>query len=337
MSCKIAIVGATGNVGRVAINILAQKSFPVENVIALASKKSFEKKISYGKKEIISCGVLDGYDFSNVDVAIFATGSSVAEQYVEKVTSQGCIVIDNSSLFRMNEDVPLIVPEVNSHDIQNYKKKYIISNPNCSTIQMVMVLNPLHQISKIKRVVVSTYQSTSGAGKAAMDELYNQTKGIFMNKNIAPKQFTKQIAFNCIPHIDVFLNNGSTKEEWKMQVETQKILDKEIQISATCVRVPVFVSHSESLNIEFTSKISEQEAIKALEEAPGILVLDRRKDKGYATPIDCVNDDYIYVSRIRKDNTVPYGLSMWVVGDNLRKGAALNAVQILEILIRNYL
>ncbi|KJV69396.1 aspartate-semialdehyde dehydrogenase [Candidatus Neoehrlichia procyonis] len=337
MSYKIAVVGATGNVGRVIINILAQRLFPLKNVVALASKKSFGKKISYGEKEDISCEVLDGYDFSGIDIAIFAAGASVAEQYVEKATSQGCIVIDNSSFFRMDKDVPLIVPEVNYYDIQNYKKKYVISNPNCSTIQMVIVLNPLHKISRIKRVVVSTYQSTSGAGKAAMDELYNQTKGMFMNKNIRPQQFTKQIAFNCIPHIDVFMKNGSTKEEWKMKVETQKILDKEIKVSATCVRVPVFVSHSESLNIEFTSRVSEQEAIEALEKTPGVLVLDRRKDGGYATPIDCVNDDYVYVSRIRKDDTVPYGLNMWVVGDNLRKGAALNAVQISEILMQEYL
>ncbi|KJV63520.1 MULTISPECIES: aspartate-semialdehyde dehydrogenase [Ehrlichia] len=336
MSCKIAIVGATGNVGRVALNILASRSFPTKEIVALASKKSIGKKLSYGDK-VLEAQDLDSYDFTDTNIAIFSAGSSVSEQYARIAANKGCIVIDNTSLFRMEDEIPLVIPEINSEDIAQYHKHNIIANPNCSTIQMLLALNPLHKISKIKRVVVSTYQSVSGAGKSAMDELYSQTKGTFMNQSIAPKQFTKRIAFNCIPHIDVFMEDGSTKEEWKMAVETKKILDHNIEVSATCVRVPVFVSHSESLNVEFFSEISEEEAYEALENAPGIVILDRRKDGGYATPLDSVHEDEVYVSRLRKDNTVKHGLNMWLVSDNLRKGAALNAVQIAEILVKDYL
>ena len=336
MNYKIAVVGATGNVGRVILNVLSSRSFPEKEVIALASKKSVGKKLSYGDK-ILEAQDLDSYDFSDTDIAVFSAGSSISQQYARTAANKGCIVIDNTSLFRMEDEIPLVVPEINPGDISQYHKHNIIANPNCSTIQMLLALHPLHKISKIKRVVVSTYQSVSGAGKSSMDELYSQTKGTFMNQSIAPKQFTKRIAFNCIPHIDIFMEDGSTKEEWKMAVETKKILDSNIEVSATCVRVPVFVSHAESVNIEFFSEISEEEAYEALENAPGVLILDRREDGGYATPLDCVHEDEVYVSRLRKDNTVKHGLNMWLVSDNLRKGAALNAVQIAEILIKDYL
>ncbi|CEI85172.1 aspartate-semialdehyde dehydrogenase [Ehrlichia minasensis] len=336
MNYKIAVVGATGNVGRVILNVLSSRSFPAKEVIALASKKSVGKKLSYGDK-ILESQDLDSYDFSDTDIAIFSAGSSISQKYARTAANRGCIVIDNTSLFRMEDEIPLVIPEINPEDISEYDKHNIIANPNCSTIQMLLALNPLHKISKIKRIVVSTYQSVSGAGKSSMDELYSQTKGTFMNQSIAPKQFTKRIAFNCIPHIDIFMKDGSTKEEWKMAVETKKILDSNIEVSATCVRVPVFVSHSESVNVEFFSEISEKEAYEALENAPGILILDRREDGGYATPLDCVHEDEVYVSRLRKDNTVKHGLNMWLVSDNLRKGAALNAVQIAEILIKDYL
>ncbi|GAT76818.1 aspartate-semialdehyde dehydrogenase [Ehrlichia ruminantium] len=337
MSYKIAVVGATGNVGRVILNVLSDsKVFSNSNVVALASKKSVGKKLSYGDI-ILEAQDLESYDFYGTDIAIFSAGSSISQQYAKIATNKGCIVIDNTSFFRMEKDIPLVIPEINSEDIANYNKHNIIANPNCSTIQMLLVLKPLHDISKIKRVVVSTYQSVSGAGKSAMDELFLQTKGTFINQNITPKKFTKRIAFNCIPHIDTFMEDGSTKEEWKMSVETKKILDKNIEVTATCVRVPVFVSHSESLNVEFLSDISEEQAYEALENAPGVLVLDRREDAGYATPLDCVHENEVYVSRLRKDNTIKYGLNMWLVSDNLRKGAALNAVQIAELLVRDYI
>ncbi|MGN7618860.1 MAG: aspartate-semialdehyde dehydrogenase [Ehrlichia sp.] len=336
MSYKIAVVGATGNVGRVVLNVMASRSFPASEVVALASKKSVGKKLSYGDS-VLESQDLDSYDFAGTDIAIFSAGSSVSQQYARKAAKKGCVVIDNTSLFRMEDGIPLVVPEINPEDISEYYKYNIVANPNCSTIQMLLALNPLHKISRIKRVVVSTYQSVSGAGKLAMDELYSQTKGTFMNQSISPKQFTKRITFNCIPHIDVFMEDGSTKEEWKMSVETKKILDENIEVSATCVRVPVFVSHSESLNVEFFSEISEEDAYKALENSPGVIVLDRREDGGYATPLDAVHEDEVYVSRLRKDNTVKYGLSMWLVADNLRKGAALNAVQIAEILANDYI
>ncbi|QLK50083.1 aspartate-semialdehyde dehydrogenase [Ehrlichia ruminantium] len=337
MSYKIAVVGATGNVGRVILNVLSDsKVFSNSNVVALASKKSVGKKLSYGDT-ILEAQDLGSYDFYGTDIAIFSAGSSISQQYAKIAANKGCIVIDNTSFFRMEKDIPLVIPEINPEDIANYNKHNIIANPNCSTIQMLLVLKPLHDISKIKRVVVSTYQSVSGAGKSAMDELFLQTKGTFINQNITPKKFTKRIAFNCIPHIDTFMEDGSTKEEWKMSVETKKILDKNIEVTATCVRVPVFVSHSESLNVEFLSDISEEQAYEALENAPGVLVLDRREDAGYATPLDCVHENEVYVSRLRKDNTIKYGLNMWLVSDNLRKGAALNAVQIAELLVRDYI
>ncbi|KYW95645.1 aspartate-semialdehyde dehydrogenase [Ehrlichia ruminantium] len=337
MSYKIAVVGATGNVGRVILNVLSDsKVFSNSNVVALASKKSVGKKLSYGDT-ILEAQDLGSYDFYGTDIAIFSAGSSISQQYAKIAANKGCIVIDNTSFFRMEKDIPLVIPEINPEDIANYNKHNIIANPNCSTIQMLLVLKPLHDISKIKRVVVSTYQSVSGAGKSAMDELFLQTKGTFINQNITPKKFTKRIAFNCIPHIDTFMEDGSTKEEWKMSVETKKILDKNIEVTATCVRVPVFVSHSESLNVEFLSDISEKQAYEALENAPGVLVLDRREDAGYATPLDCVHENEVYVSRLRKDNTIKYGLNMWLVSDNLRKGAALNAVQIAELLVRDYI
>ncbi|QLK52842.1 aspartate-semialdehyde dehydrogenase [Ehrlichia ruminantium] len=337
MSYKIAVVGATGNVGRVILNVLSDsKVFSNSNVVALASKKSIGKKLSYGDT-ILEAQDLGSYDFYGTDIAIFSAGSSISQQYAKIAANKGCIVIDNTSFFRMEKDIPLVIPEINPEDIANYNKHNIIANPNCSTIQMLLVLKPLHDISKIKRVVVSTYQSVSGAGKSAMDELFLQTKGTFINQNITPKKFTKRIAFNCIPHIDTFMEDGSTKEEWKMSVETKKILDKNIEVTATCVRVPVFVSHSESLNVEFLSDISEEQAYEALENAPGVLVLDRREDAGYATPLDCVHENEVYVSRLRKDNTIKYGLNMWLVSDNLRKGAALNAVQIAELLVRDYI
>ncbi|GAT76768.1 aspartate-semialdehyde dehydrogenase [Ehrlichia ruminantium] len=337
MSYKIAVVGATGNVGRVILNVLSDsKVFSNSNVVALASKKSVGKKLSYGNT-ILEAQDLGSYDFYGTDIAIFSAGSSISQQYAKIAANKGCIVIDNTSFFRMEKDIPLVIPEINPEDIANYNKHNIIANPNCSTIQMLLVLKPLHDISKIKRVVVSTYQSVSGAGKSAMDELFLQTKGTFINQNITPKKFTKRIAFNCIPHIDTFMEDGSTKEEWKMSVETKKILDKNIEVTATCVRVPVFVSHSESLNVEFLSDISEEQAYEALENAPGVLVLDRREDAGYATPLDCVHENEVYVSRLRKDNTIKYGLNMWLVSDNLRKGAALNAVQIAELLVRDYI
>ncbi|CAI28395.1 Aspartate-semialdehyde dehydrogenase [Ehrlichia ruminantium str. Gardel] len=337
MSYKIAVVGATGNVGRVILNVLSDsKVFSNSNVVALASKKSVGKKLSYGDN-ILEAQDLGSYDFYGTDIAIFSAGSSISQQYAKIAANKGCIVIDNTSFFRMEKDIPLVIPEINPEDIANYNKHNIIANPNCSTIQMLLVLKPLHDISKIKRVVVSTYQSVSGAGKSAMDELFLQTKGTFINQNITPKKFTKRIAFNCIPHIDTFMEDGSTKEEWKMSVETKKILDKNIEVTATCVRVPVFVSHSESLNVEFLSDISEEQAYEALENAPGVLVLDRREDAGYATPLDCVHENEVYVSRLRKDNTIKYGLNMWLVSDNLRKGAALNAVQIAELLVRDYI
>lgn len=338
MSYKVAIAGATGNVGRELLALLAEREFPVREVIALASERSKGKKISFGEKEILETQVLDSYDFSDTDIALFSPGGSISAIHAPRAAASGCIVIDNTSHFRMDEDVPLVVPEVNADALKHYKERNIIANPNCSTIQMVVALKPLHDIAKIKRVVVSTYQSVSGAGKAAMDELHDQTKGLFMQNKVEPNNFTKPIAFNVIPHIDVFMDDGSTKEEWKMVVETKKILDPTIEVSATCVRVPVFVGHGESINIEFEQPISEEEVRQALENAPGILVADRREDGGYITPKECVKEDEVYISRIRKDPTVENGINLWVVADNVRKGAALNAIQIAEQLIQeNYI
>jgi aspartate-semialdehyde dehydrogenase len=332
MGIKVSILGATGNVGREFLSIIEERKFPVEELFLLASPKSEGKKISFGKKEIKVLD-LNKFDFKKCKLVFSSAGSKVASEFGPKAASSGCYVIDNSSYFRMDPDVPLIVPEVNNEDLKSIKKK-IVANPNCSTIQMVMVLKPLHDLFKIKRVVVSTYQSTSGAGRQQMDELFEQTKDIFANNQIKKKFFTKQIAFNVIPHIDSFLEDGQTKEEWKMQVETQKIMDKNLEVSATCVRVPVFIGHGEAVNIEFEKEISEDKVRETLKKSPGVSVVDYRKDEGYVTPEECAGEDKVYVSRIRKDNTLKNGISLWIVADNLRKGAALNAVQIGEELIK---
>ncbi|WP_250296161.1 aspartate-semialdehyde dehydrogenase [Wolbachia endosymbiont of Oedothorax gibbosus] len=338
MGYKIAVIGATGRVGREILSTLAEfQDEAIDSVIALASKKSEGKKMSFDDKELtVLC--LEDYDFVGTNVAIFCAGSHVSEKYVPTATRAGCIVIDNSSHFRMKEGVPLIIPEINKEKIMEYKNHNIISNPNCTTIQMLLVLHLLHQKAKIKRIVASTYQSTSGAGKAAMDELYDQTKKIFMNEAKKPEIFPKQIAFNCIPHVGEFMKNGSTEEEWKMQEETKKILEEDIKVTATCVRVPVLIGHAMAVNVEFDQHITEEQAREVLSKAEesGVLVYDRREDGEYITQIDVVQENAVYVSRIRRDNTVEHGLNMWIVADNLRKGAALNIVQILEILIREY-
>ena len=331
MGIKVSIVGATGNVGREFLSILEERNFPIEELFLLASSKSEGKKLTFNKKKI-SIIDLKKFDFKKCKLVFSSAGSKIASEFAPRAVSSGCIVIDNSSYYRMDTNVPLVVPEVNSKDFININKG-IIANPNCSTIQMVMVLKPLHDLVPIKRVVVSTYQSTSGAGRQPMDELFEQTKDIFANNQIKKKFFTKQIAFNVIPHIDSFLEDGQTKEEWKMQVETQKILDKNIQVSATCVRVPVFIGHGEAVNIEFEKEISEEKLRDVLKKAPGISVVDYRKDEGYVTPEECAGNDKVFVSRIRKDNSLKNGISLWIVADNLRKGAALNAIQIGEELI----
>ena len=337
MGYKVAVAGATGNVGREMLEILAERDFPADDVIALASSRSVGREVSFGDDDILSVQDLEHYDFSDTDIALFSPGSKASAKHAPRAAKAGCVVIDNSSYFRMDPDVPLVVPEVNPEDLDWHTKRNIIANPNCSTIQMVVALKPLHDKAKIKRVSVSTYQSTSGAGKAAMDELFNQTRGIFVNDTKENEQFTKQIAFNVIPHIDVFMEDGQTKEEWKMVVETKKIVDPSIKVTATCVRVPVFVGHAEAINIEFEEFLDEEEARDILRTAPGILVVDKREDGGYVTPVECAGEDAVYVSRIRKDPTVKNGLSMWVVSDNLRKGAALNTVQIAEMLVRKKL
>jgi aspartate-semialdehyde dehydrogenase len=338
MGYRVAVVGATGNVGREMLNILAERQFPVDEVVALASARSTGDIIDFGDTdEKLKVRNLEHFDFAGWDIALFAAGSDVSKVYAPKAAEAGCTVIDNSSLFRMDPDVPLIVPEVNADALAGYRKRNIIANPNCSTAQLVVALKPLHDVAKIKRVVVATYQSVSGAGKVGMDELFEQSRNIFVGDQAEPHKFTKQIAFNVIPHIDKFLDDGSTKEEWKMVVETKKILDPAIKVTATCVRVPVFVGHSEAVNIEFENEISADEARNILREAPGVMVVDKREDGGYVTPIECVGDYATYVSRIREDSTVDNGLSLWVVSDNLRKGAALNAVQIAELLGRKHL
>jgi aspartate-semialdehyde dehydrogenase len=332
MGYKVVVAGATGNVGREMLNILAEREFPVDEIVALASRKSLGTEISFGDKTLKTKD-LDTFDFTGWDIALFAVGSDATKIYAPKAAAAGCVVIDNSSLYRYDADVPLIVPEVNADAIYGYTKKMIIANPNCSTAQMVVALKPLHDRARIKRVVVSTYQSVSGAGKEGIDELWDQTKSIYNPTDSKPPvKFTKQIAFNVIPHIDVFLDDGSTKEEWKMVAETKKILDKSIKITATCVRVPVFVGHSESINIEFEEFLDEHEARDILREAPGIMVIDKRENGGYITPIECVGDYATYISRIRQDSTIDNGINLWCVSDNLRKGAALNAVQIAEVL-----
>lgn len=331
MNVNIAIVGATGNVGQEMLSILAERLFPVGEAFAVASRQSIGRDVSFGDRTL-KCVDLETFDFSKVDVALFAAGGDVAREWAPKAAKAGAIVIDNSSCFRMDPDVPLVVPEVNADAVSGYAKKNIIANPNCSTAQLVVVLKPLHDAATIKRVVVSTYQSTSGAGKDAMDELFNQTKGIFVNDSPSPEKFTKQIAFNVIPHIDVFMEDGFTKEEWKMMAETKKILDSKIKLTANCVRVPTFVGHAEAINIEFENEISDDEAREILRESPGLMVVDKREDGGYVTPVECVGEFATFVSRIRVDPTVDNGIALWCVSDNLRKGAALNAVQIAEIL-----
>ena len=332
MSIKIAVVGATGNVGREILNILDERMFPCDEVVALASRKSMGRELSYGDKTL-KVKNLETFDFSDIDIALFSAGSKISEKWGPIAASAGAIVIDNSSFWRYHDDVPLIVPEVNPDDIKYYKNRGIIANPNCSTSQLVVVLKPLHDFAKIKRVVVSTYQSVSGAGNAAMEELFNQTKGIFVNQVAEPENFTRQIAFNVIPHIDIFHDDGFTKEEWKMLSETKKIIDKSIKLTATCVRVPVFVGHSEAVNIEFEKSISPEKARAILRDSPGVMLVDDPEDEKYVTPIECVGDYATFVSRVREDITVENGLAMWVVSDNLRKGAALNAVQIAELLL----
>lgn len=331
MGFRVAVVGATGNVGREMLNILNEREFPATEIIAIASRKSMGQKVDYGDKEL-TIQALDTFDFKGVDVALFAAGSGVSKEYGPKAAEAGALVIDNSSFFRMDPDVPLVVPEVNAHHLKKIKKN-IIANPNCSTAQMLVALKPLHDAAVIKRVVVSTYQSVSGAGNAAMDELFSQTRAIFVNDPIKPENFTKQIAFNVIPHIDVFMDDGYTKEEWKMVAETHKMLDPDIKLTATAVRVPVFVGHAESINIEFKKEMTAKQARALLREAPGCLVIDKQEDGGYITPVECVGDFATFISRIREDKTVKNGLNIWVVSDNLRKGAALNAVQIAESLV----
>ena len=330
---NLAIIGATGNVGRKTIEVLENSKLKIKNLYLVASKKSAGKKIKFNNNDIV-VQQLEKYDFSKAEITIFAAGSEIAKNWVPKA-SKKTIVIDNSKQFRMDDNVPLVVPEVNSDDLVNHKN--IIANPNCSTIQLMLPLKPLHEKYKIKRVVVSTYQSVSGAGKGAMDELWLQTKGIYVpGQEVAPKNFTKQIAFNVIPHIDNFLPDGQTKEEWKMAAETKKILDSKIKVTATCVRVPVFVGHAESINIEFEKPMEESEAREILRHSEGILVVDKKEDGGYISPIDCVGDYNTFVSRIRQDSTIENGLNIWCVSDNLRKGAALNAVQIAELYINKF-
>jgi aspartate-semialdehyde dehydrogenase len=331
MGYRVAVVGATGNVGREMMAILEEVNFPVDEIFAVASRKSIGVEVAYAET-LIKCQDLEQFDFSKVDIVLMSAGGEVSKAWSEKIGKMGPVVIDNSSAFRMHPDVPLIVPEVNPDAIEGFRKKNIIANPNCSTAQLVVALKPLHDEARIKRVVVSTYQSVSGAGKDGMDELWNQTKAIYGLGDKTPKKFTKQIAFNAIPHIDVFLPDGSTKEEWKMAAETQKILDPAIQLTATCVRVPVFVGHSEAVNIEFHDAIEEDEVRDILRDSPGVVVIDKREDGGYITPVECAGEFPVYVSRIRKDPTVPNGINLWCVSDNLRKGAALNAIQIAELL-----
>jgi aspartate-semialdehyde dehydrogenase len=337
MGFKLAVVGATGNVGREILTTLAEREFPADDVAALASSRSVGKEVSFGEDDLLKVQSLDSFDFRGVDIVLSSPGAKVSAQFAPRAAKAGAVVIDNTSQFRMDPDVPLVVPEVNPQAIADYKKRHIIANPNCSTIQMVVALKPLHDLARIKRVVVATYQSTSGAGRAAMDELFAQTRAIYVNDPIKPEQFTKQIAFNAIPHIDIFMDDGSTKEEWKMAVETRKILDPDIAVTATCVRVPVFIGHGEAVNVEFERPLGEEMARAALRRAPGISVVDHRADEGYVTPAEAAGEDLVFVSRIRRDPTVPHGLSLWVVADNLRKGAALNAVQIAEMLVKDYL
>ena len=336
MGIKVAVVGATGNVGREMLNILDEREFPAEEIVALASTRSVGRDAMLGEKTL-KVKALDNFDFSDIDIALFAAGGDISRKFGPVAAQAGCVVIDNSSAFRMDPDVPLVVPEVNPGDLAGYNKRNIIANPNCSTAQLVVALKPLHDVAKITRVVVATYQSTSGAGREAMDELFIQTKGIYVNDQPSPREFPKQIAFNVIPEIDVFMEDGDTKEEWKMTAETKKILDPAIKLTATCVRVPTFVGHAEAVNIEFERPMDDDQAREILREAPGCMVVDKREPGGYVTPVECVGEYATFISRIRVDPTVENGLNIWVVSDNLRKGAALNAVQISETLVARHL
>ncbi len=338
MGYRVVVAGATGNVGREMLNILAEREFPADEVAAVASSRSLGDVIDFGETgKTLKVQNIEHFDWAGWDIALFAIGSEATAIYAPKAAAAGCVVIDNSSLYRMDPDVPLIVPEVNPDAIDGYKRKNIIANPNCSTAQMVVALQPLHEVATIKRIVVATYQSVSGAGKEGMDELFEQSRNIFVGDSAEPKKFTKQIAFNVIPHIDSFLDDGSTKEEWKMVVETKKIMGAKIKVTATCVRVPVFVGHSEAINVEFENELSAKDAQKILREAPGVMLIDKREDGGYITPVECVGDFATFISRVRDDSTVDNGLNLWCVSDNLRKGAALNAVQIAELLGRRHL
>ena len=332
MAYKVAVVGATGAVGREILKTLAERGFPVREIVALASPRSAGQEISFGEKQVLKVRNLETYDFSGTEIALFSPGAAISAVHAPRAAEAGCLVIDNTSQFRMEFDVPLVVPEVNPEALGRIRRN-IIANPNCSTIQMVVALKPLHDRFTVKRIVVSTYQSVSGAGKEGMDELWSQSRAMYVNDPVTAQQFTKQIAFNCIPHIDSFMDDGSTKEEWKMAVETRKIMGGDIKVAATCVRVPVFIGHAESVAVEFEQPVTVAEARAALREAPGVVVQDTRDDGGYTTNIDCVGEDATYVSRIRKDPTVENGLLLWIVADNLRKGAALNAVQIAEMVV----
>ncbi|MBM3531647.1 MAG: aspartate-semialdehyde dehydrogenase [Alphaproteobacteria bacterium] len=334
MGYKLAVVGATGNVGREMLQTLAERKFPADEVVALASSKSIGREVSYGEDHTLKVRDLATFDFKGIDLVLSSPGAKVSAVHSPRAAKAGAVVIDNTSHFRMEPDVPLVVPEVNPEALAGFGKRNIVANPNCSTIQMVMALKPLHDLARVKRVVVATYQSVSGAGREAMDELFNQTRAIYVNDPVVKERFTKQIAFNVIPHIDVFMEDGSTKEEWKMVAETKKILGRDIQVSATCVRVPVFIGHAEAVNVELEHAIDEKTAREALRKAPGVSVIDRRVDEGYVTPVEAAGEDNVYVSRVRRDPTIKNGLSMWVVADNLRKGAALNAIQIAEALIK---
>ena len=339
MGYKVAVVGATGNVGREMMQTMVERNFPADEVVALASSRSVGREVAYGDDKTLKCEDLATYDFTGTDIVLSSPGASVSAEYSPKAAAAGAVVVDNTSHFRMDPDVPLVVPEVNPEAIAGYTKKGIIANPNCSTIQMLVALKPLHELATIKRVVVATYQSVSGGGKAAMDELFNQTRGVYMNEPAEKfrENFTKQIAFNVIPHIDKFMDDGSTKEEWKMVVETKKILDPNIEVCASCVRVPVFIGHAEMINLEFENPIDEDAARDALRNADGVSVIDHRQDEGYVTPAECAGEDAVFVSRIRKDTSIENGLNLWCVSDNLRKGAALNTVQIAEVLASDYL
>lgn len=334
---NVAVVGATGAVGQEMLKTLAEREFPIGKIAALASKSSVGREVSFGEDQVLKVDDLDSFDFSGTDICLSSAGAKISESFAPRAAAAGCVVIDNTSHFRMDPDVPLVVPEVNPQAIAQYKKKMIIANPNCSTIQMLVALKPLHDAAKIKRIVVSTYQSVSGAGREAMDELFSQTRAVYVNDPLQKEVFRKQIAFNCIPHIDVFMDDGSTKEEWKMVVETKKILDPAIKVSATAVRVPVFICHAESVNVEFENEMSADQARALLKKAPGVTVIDHRHEDGFVTPAECVGEDAVFVSRIRDDISVENGLNLWIVSDNLRKGAALNAVQIAEVLAKEYL